>query len=591
MKSRAPLLYAWLLLGGAAFPACVVAAPEVAFSAVARVSQVDGSRAEIAVRSGSILRSGDEIQLRLVTDRDAYVYVLAHGSSGSLEVLRPFSGDDGDARMRARVEQAWPDSDTFLPLDDQEGQETLFAIASERPLGDLRPLLEQLEIHGADADAVSREVEATFPATTTLRFRHVARDALVGLPAGVPRRSSAAPEAPEAPEARSDPGQDAPDMRALMESLPGDPSSGQGESGVLSASGSLIEKLTRGRDLPVQAPIESAPAARAAPPALPQVERPPAESVPAEKPSLSRRLGRLFRFGRKDPDDEVEEAPVGSDPPDSTPTDSTPTDGESRAPSGGTLAPQARALPVPEEPGAGNVAPARTLALRSSRAGDKEVSEQSLTTSALRERSEGVKTAGDIARSVVLVVTPRSSGAGVVLDRAGRVLTSWHAVAGSTSASVLVPLDGEASLQSRYGARVLRIDRFADLALLSITDPPDLAPAALAAAESVRIGASVRVLTPNWPDGLGRVSGKVVRAQHRSSWTSAGTLHRARLIRAELEADPGMPGVPVFDERDRLVGMAVAAGRKLGAVSVVSMETIHAFLGQEARSPRLARVE
>lgn len=333
-----------LLLCCAALPEAAPAAPDVLLSAVARVRQVDGSHAEIAVERGAVLRTGDEIQLRLVTDRDAYVYVIAYGSSGFARVLHPYSGDDGDARLRARVEQAWPDYDTFLPLDENVGRETLFAVASERPAGDLEPLLELMESHGEDVAAVAREVEAAFPSTVELAFRHIARDALAGVPASTPRKAPA-----PAPDARGG----APDMDALMESLPADPdapatSAPSGQSGVLSASGSLIDALTRGRTLPrAELPAPSTTPGNLRPPELPAAEPVPAvgeESDPkkADKPSWSRRLGRLFRFGRKDPPETPDDETAPEPGPEPAP------DTDSRAPADGHQDSQARVYAVPD---------------------------------------------------------------------------------------------------------------------------------------------------------------------------------------------------------------------------------------------------
>ncbi len=92
-----------------------------------------------------VLRSGDGLQLRLQSRVDAYVYVLALGSSGKLELLQPFSRFSEDALQRGNEPRLIPNANEFLPLDDQPGQETLFAIATADPLEEVESWLHRLD--------------------------------------------------------------------------------------------------------------------------------------------------------------------------------------------------------------------------------------------------------------------------------------------------------------------------------------------------------------------------------------------------------------------------------------------------------------
>ena len=80
-----------------------------------------------------------------------------------------------------------------------------------------------------------------------------------------------------------------------------------------------------------------------------------------------------------------------------------------------------------------------------------------------------------VAAGVVLLVTPTSTGSAVIIDRQGHVLANWHVVEGYSRVTLLLkePSGNGVSYQGVYSAEVLKVSRFADLALLKINEPPD----------------------------------------------------------------------------------------------------------------------
>ena len=191
---RAMALAAALLLATGSFSGAARAAidgAKVSVDLVARPGSASGAGQDFKVPDGSVLRTGDGVQLRLASDTDAYVYVIAHGSSNSAIFLHPFSAKPEDALIRGGKTEVVPDSGVFLPLDDREGRETLFTIISDVPLTDMAELLPRIEAYEGDADAIVAMLAANYPSVRRLSFKHIGASPLVGVATNAPRSSTA----------------------------------------------------------------------------------------------------------------------------------------------------------------------------------------------------------------------------------------------------------------------------------------------------------------------------------------------------------------------------------------------------------------
>jgi hypothetical protein len=206
---RAPFAFAFALALAclaAALPgeagAAIDLTAKVHVELMARPAAASNATQDFMVRDGGVLRSGDGVQLRVQADADAYVYVIAYGSSGSAMLLRPFSEKPGDALIRQGQAEVLPESGDFLPLDDREGREALFTIISAVPLKDITDLLPRLEAQGGNLNAATAAVRAAYPQARRLSFKHIGARPLVGIAATTPR-SSPGPAAGAQPEAAS----------------------------------------------------------------------------------------------------------------------------------------------------------------------------------------------------------------------------------------------------------------------------------------------------------------------------------------------------------------------------------------------------
>jgi len=189
MALVAGLLLATALFSGAAHAA--IDGAKVSVDLVARPDSASGAGQEFKVPNGSALRTGDGVQLRLASDIDAYVYVIAYGSSNTAIFLHPFSAKPEDALIRSGKTEVVPESGVFLPLDDREGSETLFTIISDVPLTDMAELLPRIEAYEGDAVAIVAMLAANYPSVRHLSFKHIGATPLVGVATSTPRSSTA----------------------------------------------------------------------------------------------------------------------------------------------------------------------------------------------------------------------------------------------------------------------------------------------------------------------------------------------------------------------------------------------------------------
>ena len=203
-----------------------------------------------------------------------------------------------------------------------------------------------------------------------------------------------------------------------------------------------------------------------------------------------------------------------------------------------------------------------------------------------------VETGDDVSSSVVLVVSPGGTGTGTVIDRNGHVLTNWHVVKDSPSVLVIPKKPGEARPDEDQIllARVVRLNRFADLALLQVLDPPEtFEPVAFAPTPQLERGQTIHAI--GHPNGAAwrHTVARVARLKSKATWHSGNNLaHRGSLISADVRTEPGNSGAPLFNDHLQLVGISAAKGNRPGQVNALSLETILQFLGHSHGGPLVA---
>ena len=143
-----------------------------------------------------------------------------------------------------------------------------------------------------------------------------------------------------------------------------------------------------------------------------------------------------------------------------------------------------------------------------------------------------VESEDDVSASVVLVVSPGSTGTGTVIDDSGHVLTNWHVVKDSPTVLVIPKQHDAASPDAERVllAKVVRLNRFSDLALLKVLDRPDtLQPVAIAPTPRLERGQTIHAI--GHPNGAAwrHTVAKVNRMKSKGTWHSGNNLTPPRL--------------------------------------------------------------
>ncbi len=170
-----------------------------------------------------------------------------------------------------------------------------------------------------------------------------------------------------------------------------------------------------------------------------------------------------------------------------------------------------------------------------------------------------VALAEEVGPSVVAIDVRTRSGAGqgsgVIVTAEGRIVTNHHVVAGAVEIVVTLS-DGRL-----YPASMVGTDAATDLAVITITDPPeDLRPAELGDSDAVRVGHPVAAIGN--PLGLSHtMTTGVVSALDRPV-TTQGQLPgqqavyvTTNAIQVDAAINPGNSGGPLFDAAGRVIGI------------------------------------
>lgn len=114
------------------------------------------SPTSVEIKKGAPLKSGDEFKIAFELDKDSFVYVLSKDSSGTVREL--FSG-----KLNAKETFSIPKEDWYK-LDENVGRETIYVIASEKPIEDMDNSITKLQ------DSKTGNVKDVFPEVSIEEF-------------------------------------------------------------------------------------------------------------------------------------------------------------------------------------------------------------------------------------------------------------------------------------------------------------------------------------------------------------------------------------------------------------------------------------
>jgi hypothetical protein len=129
----------------------VPAAPlSLTMNLIGQRKEPDGQYIEVVVKEGSVLRSGDQFQVQVETNKPCHLFVLFFDSHGQTSQLFPDPKMEKPGFIKAGQKIAVPDKDLWFRLDEHTGTETVYALVSEEPLSDIAGLLRKMEKAAAD---------------------------------------------------------------------------------------------------------------------------------------------------------------------------------------------------------------------------------------------------------------------------------------------------------------------------------------------------------------------------------------------------------------------------------------------------------
>jgi len=135
----------------------------------------------------------------------------------------------------------------------------------------------------------------------------------------------------------------------------------------------------------------------------------------------------------------------------------------------------------------------------------------------------------------------QSLGSGVIVDRAGYILTNYHVVLRADRIWVTLA-DGQ-----QYDARLIAGDEASDLALIKVDAPGMLPEVQMAKNDDLLLGETVIVLGN--PYGLGHT-------------VTVGVLSAKNILQTDAAVNPGSSGGPMMNVDGHLIGISVAIHRE-----------------------------
>ena len=182
-------------------------------------------------------------------------------------------------------------------------------------------------------------------------------------------------------------------------------------------------------------------------------------------------------------------------------------------------------------------------------------------------------------------VPTEGSGSGVIVDKSGHIVTSYHVVQGSSHLEVTLA-DG-----SRWQATVVGTSPGNDLAVIKIEAPPEqLKPLQLGSSRSLRVGQ--KVLAVGNPFGLGQtLTTGTISSLGRDVRISQNVVIE-NVIQADAAINPGNSGGPLINSDGEIIGINTAifspTGTSVGISFAIPVDTVRRILpGMVSLWPKL----
>jgi len=126
---------------------------------------------EKIIKEGDTLYSHDYCRINFEVDRDAYTYVLYYDSRGTLHQLYPDPATKDRQKIKANTKYTIPaGEDDWFQLDDHMGMETVFVLASHKPISDLEETFNSMQ--GLNKEEALEVLKSKATVLKVLSFKH-----------------------------------------------------------------------------------------------------------------------------------------------------------------------------------------------------------------------------------------------------------------------------------------------------------------------------------------------------------------------------------------------------------------------------------
>jgi S1-C subfamily serine protease len=258
----------------------------------------------------------------------------------------------------------------------------------------------------------------------------------------------------------------------------------------------------------------------------------------------------------------------------------------------GTFAPLLhRAVPATAEPGSNTAAvngPLGTFELTQAAAAPAYDTEEQQNIAVYKKALPSVVNITSTAVAFDFFYGPvpqQGQGSGFILDKQGHILTNNHVIDNAQRVEVTL-FD-----KHKYKATVVGVDKGHDLALLLITNAPNLQPATLAESQSLTVGQ--RVYAIGNPFGLqGTMTRGIISAIRSIRGPNNNPIEDA--IQTDAAVNPGNSGGPLLNSRGEVIGITTliannGADQSSGIGFAIPVNTAKAVIADFAKYGRVRR--
>jgi len=182
-------------------------------------------------------------------------------------------------------------------------------------------------------------------------------------------------------------------------------------------------------------------------------------------------------------------------------------------------------------------------------------------------------------------VPQQGQGSGFILDKQGHILTNNHVIDNAQRVEVTL------SDKHKYKANVVGVDKAHDLALLLISNAPNLQPATLADSKNLVVGQRVYALGN--PFGLsGTMTRGIISAIRSIKGPQGNPIEDA--IQTDASVNPGNSGGPLLNSRGEVIGITTliasnGADQSSGIGFAIPVNTAKAVIADFAKYGRIRR--